>query len=480
MGITAIYARVSTDEQAEHGTSLDEQVRLCRQRVADGEAVEPFVDAGQSGTTLDRPQLQHLLQRARRHEIARLLVYDPDRLSRNAAHLLLLVDELRAAGVAIEFVNFTADLSPDGRLLFTVRGAISEFEAYRIKQRMYSGKQARARANRVASGTCIFGYRLNRATKAWEEEPREAEVVRLLFEWAVDAGTWEIAGRLNAQGVPARFGGRWSQSSVIGILRNATYTGRMPQMGGLGAVAVPPLVAQTQYDRVQAALRGRLNRPPGRARHPYLLTGRLTCGLCGRSMCGGYGRPTGTGTTTYYGCTARAKPADPGSRCGNRYWRSDALDALVWERVLALVADPAAFQEAAADPSPGDGLVAELQAQRQTLARDAERVHAQRERVVRGFRRGLLSEEDLARQQREMDAEARVLEQRAESVEARWRAAALRAEDLGRAAEAIGRIVADAPGLQTAEVRRSVLAALGVRVTAGPADSARVRVGVIG
>ena len=478
MGVIALYARVSTEEQAEHGTSLHEQVRLCRQRAGTGSEIQEFVDAGLSGTTLERPALQALLQGARRQQIARLIVYDPDRLSRNAAHLLLLVDELRAAGVDIEFVNFAADLSPDGRLLFTVRGAISEFEAHRIKQRMYAGKQARARANQVAAGTCIYGYRLNRATKVWEQEPAEAQVVRLLFEWAPDAGTWDLAGRLNGQGVPARFGGRWNQSSVIGILRNPTYLGRMPQMGGLGSVPVPPLVGEPEFQRVQAALRGRLNRPPGRGLHPYLLSGRLTCGVCGRSMCGGYGRPTKGGTATYYGCTGKARPGPGHEPCASRYWRSDALDGQLWAQVTAFVADPAAFR-AACVPAPDDDGLAGLRGQRAALARDRARLAAERARAVRGFRRGALSEEELARQRRELEVEAGVLAQRTASVEAQLRAATLRPADLRHAEEAIGQIVADAPGLESLEARRSVLAALGVRATAGPGDGVRVRLGVV-
>lgn len=477
MPTTAIYARVSTDEQAEHGTSLEEQVRLCRERAVGAETLLEFVDAGITGTTLDRPQLQALLQRVRRHEIARVIVYDPDRLSRSVTHLLLVVDELRHHGVEVDFVNFHADLSPDGRLLFTVRGAISEFEAYRIKQRMYSGKQARARANQVASGTCIYGYRLDRASKRWEEEPREAQVVRLIFEWASEAGTWEIAKRLNGQGVPARFGRRWSQSSVMGIVRNPTYLGSMPQMGGLGQVPVPPLIGRPAFDRVQAALRARLNRPLGHALHPYLLSGRLTCGVCGRSMCGGYGRPIKGGATTYYGCTAKARPAASGQRCPNRFWRSDQLDPQVWAQVTAWLRDPDAQRAAAEAEAPDSQLQAELERQEAALVAAADRLRLERERLVRAFRRALIDEAELAQQQQELDGEVRVLQQRAASVQGQRRAAELHADDRFRAQEAVARIVADAPALEPVAVRRGVLGALGVRVVAGPGEEVRVRLG---
>ncbi len=476
MGQTAIYARVSTDEQAEHGTSLDEQVRVCRQRLAPGEEACLHIDAALSGTTLERPQLQAILAAARRGALARLIAYDPDRLSRNAAHLLLLVDELRGAGVAVEFVNFATDLSPDGRLLFTVRGAISEFEAHRIKQRLYSGKQARARANQVSAGTCIYGYRLDRTAKKWEVEPREAQVVRLLFEWAAEAGTSELARRLNVDHVPARFGGCWSPSSVAGILRNPTYLGRMPQMGGIGSVPVPVLVTPEQFERVQSARAARRTRPSGRPTHPYLLTGLLRCAACGRSMCGGYGRPTRQGVTTYYGCPARAKPQRGPDRCPNRYWRSDLLDTQVWQHVFACITDAEAVRAVCAVAGGDTQRRAELEGQLRTIERDRERLREERERVVRAFRRGVIGDEALVAQQREVDAEARILDHRHETLAAQVQAATPQAAGGGEAV--VCRMLADAHRLEDIEIRRCVLAALGVRVCVSPAGAVHVRLAV--
>jgi site-specific DNA recombinase len=475
--LTAIYARVSTDEQAEHGTSLEEQVRRCRAHAGPDAEIIEFVDDGVSGKSLQRPQLQTLLERARQGAIGRVICLDPDRLARNLLHQLMIADDLRAAGVQVEFLQFGADTgSPDGKLLFHVRGAISEFEAAQIARRMYSGKLVRAREGRVAGGTCIFGYRLDRLRQQWVEEPREARTVRMMFAWAPEMGTWRIAQRLNAEGVRSRFGGRWSQSSVIGILRNATYTGRMPQMRGAGYVPVPPLVSSEQYERVQRALSERHNRPPGRTTHPYLLTGRLTCGICGRSMCGGYGRPTKNGTTTYYGCSGKVKPTDPQRPCSSRLWRSDRLDAQVWAHVTAWLRDPEAYAEAAAALASEPGRTAGLEAELDGLAHEARGLEAERDRLIRAFRRGLITEEDLARQQREVQAEARALQQRMRAVEADLRSAALRADDLRRVEEAVRRVVADTPSLDSVEARRAVLQALAVRVTAGPGDAVRIRV----
>ncbi len=475
MALTAIYARVSTDEQAEHGTSLDEQVRRCREH-AGGAAVVAFVDEGLSGRVLARPRLQELLAQARRHEFERVLCLDPDRLARNLLHQLLIVEELRDCGVEVEFLQFEADTAtPDGKLLFHVRGAISEFEAAQIKRRLYSGKLARAREGRVAAGTCIYGYRLNRLDKRWEEEPREAQVVRLLFEWALESGTWEIARRLNRQDVPARFGGRWSQSSVLGILRNATYTGRMPQMGGAGHVPMPPLVSGQQFAAVQGAIRARRNTPTGRSVEPYLLSGRLTCGVCGRAMCGGYGRRTKTGRTTYYGCTARTRPARAEARCPNHLWRADRLDDQVWRQVTGwLLQDTAALTTAVSQP-PAPELRVALLAEQDAVDRALARVEAEQERVLRAFRRGVLNDQELACQRAELAAEAGILQQRRTSVAARLRAADPTPADPQACTAAAARTVAAVIAIAGGSERRAVLAELGVRVTAGPADGVRIR-----
>ena len=104
----ALYARVATQPRAEPGPLAD-QVAALRQRIAaDGgqlDAEFEFVDAGFSGASLLRPALERLRQQAAQGALDRLYVADPARLTRSAAHYVVLLAEFRRAGVEVIFVD---------------------------------------------------------------------------------------------------------------------------------------------------------------------------------------------------------------------------------------------------------------------------------------------------------------------------------------------------------------------------------------
>ena len=114
----AIYCRVSTAGQ-EDGTSLDTQEEACRRRAtALGYvigAVHREVHSG--GDLFERPQLSVLRESVRRREVGIVIAYALDRLTRNQAHLGLLLSEAEYAGVAIELVTERLEDTPEGRLL---------------------------------------------------------------------------------------------------------------------------------------------------------------------------------------------------------------------------------------------------------------------------------------------------------------------------------------------------------------------------
>lgn len=457
---TALYARVSTDEQAEHGTSLDVQLEECRAHAVRLGAAEtvPYVDGGISGTLLERPALARMRADAQEGRIAQVVCYDPDRLSRNLGHLLLLMDEFRRFGVPVEFTNFTMSQSPDGRLLFAMRGAIAEFETHKIRQRMTAGKLARAREGRpVGGGHQIYGYVYDKADKRFVPDPVESAVVRHIFRLAEEYGTHGIAARLNEAGVPAKQGGPWSQTSVYGIVRNPTYLGRMPQMGGAGHVPVPPLVDEDAWQRAQDAMNTRRNRPSGPARRPYLLSGHLRCGVCGRRMGGGYGRASGDGYITRYACSGkRSRPPCPSS-----YYRSDKVDAAVWQTVRTLIAvcdDAWAVARHLADRLPrtttGDAGAAEAAIERQ------------RQRIWQAYRTGLMDETTLRRQLSEIDASAELVShEQSASV-----SAGSEAPD-----ELVRQVTAHVAASVRMEDKRLAVEALGLEVTLGPGETAVLR-----
>ena len=138
----AIYARVSTAEQ----TVENQRLELRRYCEARGWTATEYLDAGVSGAKESRPALDRLLIDARRRRFDTLIVWKLDRLGRNLRHLILLLDELSALGVAFVSLNEGIDTTtPAGRLQLHILGAIAEFERERIRERVKLG-MARAKA----------------------------------------------------------------------------------------------------------------------------------------------------------------------------------------------------------------------------------------------------------------------------------------------------------------------------------------------
>jgi DNA invertase Pin-like site-specific DNA recombinase len=157
----AIYARVSTFDQ-EPENQLQELRRYVEAR---GWTAVEYVDRGVSGAKDRRPALDRLLADARRRRFDVLVCWRLDRLGRNLKHLITLLDDLQALGVA--FVSLAEGIdatTPAGKLQMHILGAIAEFERERIRERVLAGLQ-RAKAQ---------GKRLGRPTR---ELPSEVALI---------------------------------------------------------------------------------------------------------------------------------------------------------------------------------------------------------------------------------------------------------------------------------------------------------------
>ncbi len=233
----AIYARVSSEQQAEAGT-INSQIEALKQRVAeDGLILEPgfcFMDDGYSGATLIRPALERLRDTMASGAIDRLYVHSPDRLARKYAYQVLLVDEFYRSGMELTFLNHELGRSPEGDLLLQVQGMISEYERAKILERSRRGKRHAAHQGSV-SVLCGAPYGYRYITKnegggqaAYEIIPEQARVVRQVFEWVGKdrIPISEACRRLKQQGALTRTGKSWwDRTTVWGMLKNPAYKG---------------------------------------------------------------------------------------------------------------------------------------------------------------------------------------------------------------------------------------------------------------
>jgi site-specific DNA recombinase len=235
--LVAGYARVSSDKQEKEQT-IDSQVDALR-RVAEerGWHLLPdliCIDDGRSGATLARPGLDRLRDLITEGTCSAVLICSPDRLARNYAYQVLVIDEFKRTGCEAVFLNHAFGDSPEQQMLLQMQGVFAEYERALITERTRRGRLFWARQGRVNwGGTPTYGYRLFRGTETGPQqlavEEHEATVVRQMYRWLVDEqlSSYAIQKRLIERAIPTRkeSGRGWSQSTVIRILSSTTYKG---------------------------------------------------------------------------------------------------------------------------------------------------------------------------------------------------------------------------------------------------------------
>ena len=140
----AIYARVSTSRILNSDKAQNPELQLvplrefCKAR--NWSVAGEYVDIGQSGAKDRRPQLDKLLNDARKRKIDCIVVWKLDRWGRSLKHLINSLSELQGLGVSFVSYQENIDLStPSGKMMFHVVGAMAEFERSLIQERVRAG-----------------------------------------------------------------------------------------------------------------------------------------------------------------------------------------------------------------------------------------------------------------------------------------------------------------------------------------------------
>ena len=162
----AIYARVSSEQQSGAGT-IESQLSALRAHISTFGLSLPkeheFIDNGYSGATLIRPALEQLRDVIAAGGIDQLFVLCPDRLARNYAYQILILEEFLRAGVEVTFLNREGGQTPEDQLLLQVQGMISEYERAKIMECSRRGKRHAAQAGTTKSNLIEKG--LQKRTK---------------------------------------------------------------------------------------------------------------------------------------------------------------------------------------------------------------------------------------------------------------------------------------------------------------------------
>ncbi|WP_158442826.1 recombinase family protein [Pelosinus sp. UFO1] len=350
--INVIYARVSTEEQ-KTGYSIDAQLKSAKDRYASMGITDVvnFVDDGYSGEFIERPALDRLRQSIRDKTVSRIMFYDPDRMSRNLTVQLILADEIEKAGIELLFVTGDYDASPEGRLFFSMKGAISAYEKAKIRERTMSGKRAKARKGKLTFNDRALGYDYDYTICNYIINEEEAKTVKLIYDiyLSENLGTISLAIKLKAMGIKSKKGKDFSGGTVYRILKNEMYAGTKQAFkiyekkisqyktqkiardpSEWIPIEVPAIVTRDQWERVQERLIENKLLAARKVKHDYLLRGKIICGHCGYAMIGITSNKKNN-TYHYYSCSSKNVYKRP---CDSRLLRSDEYDELVWDELV--------------------------------------------------------------------------------------------------------------------------------------------------
>lgn len=222
------YIRVSTDEQAREGVSLEGQraqiEAYCQMRGL--HLVDVVVDAGVSGgkPLEERDGGSQLLRLARSRKVSGVVAVKLDRLFRSARDCLATVEAWEKARVALHLLDLGGQSidtgSAMGKMFLTMAAGFAELERNLVAERTQAALAHKKRKGERVSGKAPFGFQFSADGSHLVEVPAEQEVISIVKGLREEGlSLRRIAEELNSRGIANRAGGRFLKTQVSRILK---------------------------------------------------------------------------------------------------------------------------------------------------------------------------------------------------------------------------------------------------------------------
>lgn len=420
--ITALYVRVSTDEQAREGQSIETQIdKLTAYAKFQGwNNVQIFADEGESAKDMNRREMKRLISLIQRKKVAVVATMAVDRLSRNLLDMLQFVELCEKHGTAYVCASLNFDTStPIGRMVLQILAAFAEFERAMIATRVKTNMLEIAEKKKKYMAVPPFGYEY--------DEQGNLAVVPEEAEWVCKAADMFIAGYgyravakfLNEAGVLTRKNGQWLASTVRQMLTNELYIGKLiwnrryldkegkthwrdPADWIVHENAHPPILTNEQWAKINERISRKM--PKGGERQAkYKLTGMLTCAYCGSKMASRrYGNKGPSKDRFIYVCSNYQKNGG----CRFNYIFIDEADAYVYEYLEQLAQGYISI-------SDEDLKQASVSREQEFVKREAA-IDQKFQRQIQAYENGLISDRDLKIARERIEKERALLQQERE------------------------------------------------------------------
>lgn len=406
-----IYSRVSTPMQAEEDkTSLGEQTQRCRQHCQekDYRVIAEYSDVC-SGTTKNRPGFLRMLKDAREGKFEVIVAWKTDRLARGIYPCAALMEALESTSITIETVA-----EPFDRTTFEIRAVLGRIEVENFVQRSLMGKEAKIRGGNHHT-RAPFGYDYNRDTHRWVINESQAEWVRQIFTWYIEGlSSGNIAQRLNEAGVPTKHQSRlgWAEKTVSLLVSRECYAGTAYYNKGRRKKArdpdkwvsmpVPPIITTEMWEAAQARRARNKQLSPRNTRAVYLTQHVLRCEECGTSF---YISPGWNGRTKMM-CQRMLKYPHLAPCRIPKTVRYEKVAHQLWDGIVGVIGTEAGLEAAIRSNVERVTLQRkDIEKRLRELTEKRSGLKLEQDHVITWARKGSISEEQLDRQLKAIQAE---------------------------------------------------------------------------
>lgn len=403
----ALYLRVSTQEQATEGYSIEAQEQSGREfaKRMNYEVVSVYKDEGVSGkSTKNRKAYQRMMEAAKEGEFELLVIWKLTRLGRNMLDILKTVETLLKYDVGLYSISEQFDVTTSsGKLMLQLLGSFGEFERNQISENVQMAMKSLVRDQKRYAGGRRLGYVSDidaDGKKYLRIEPDEARIVQMIFKQYIGGNGYRaIANQLNRQGYKTVKGNDFSTLAVKDILKNKVYGGYLEYAKYVdwdtkrrrGKNPNPilvkgehePIIDQEIYELVQERLKAESKQPQWNNTGENLLTGLLRCPVCDAPMAASNVTNTLKDGTKkrirYYSCSNfRNKGA---SVCSANSIRADKAEEFVADRLKEIVQVPQILKKLV------DDLNREMKKQVMPIQRELETVRKKKEELDQNLKK---------------------------------------------------------------------------------------------
>ncbi|NCB43403.1 MAG: recombinase family protein [Clostridia bacterium] len=398
---SAGYVRVSTTQQVDTGTSIDDQIEKINKEAKSRGWGNPVIykDEGISGKSSKRPSLQKLLEDIKIEKYHAIIFTKLDRLARNLRDLLNFYHEAERYGAKLICLDNPAISTegPMGNIILQILGAFAQFERDLIRSRTVSGRMIKWKNGEAFMGRLPFGYNFNKESQSIEIDEFKKSIVEKIYSYYINKrmSMIDIANYLTNNGIPTPStiskrkdaSPKWNSTSVREILKNISYTGEKIEYNKYKykwnenkifksnelkdktewiSIILPKIIDKETFEHAQSIIDSNKTIPKKKHKgyeNKFIAENVLKCGHCHAKISK---QTSGSRKFIYYTCPWRRASqkqlnAKNQQKCHLPFLDSDKIDIAVYDQITDLLSNPKEYAKEWLKDKPTDELQKKIQ-----------------------------------------------------------------------------------------------------------------------